>query len=182
MNSKIILDTKDIGITIARLTCQLVENHGDFKDTVLIGLQPRGVIVLDRIKKELKKTYNLNNIEFGYLDITFFRDDFRRRGEPLEANKTKMNFLVEEKKVVFIDDVLFSGRSVRAALTAVQSFGRPKLIELLVLVDRRFSRKLPIQPDYRGRKVDSYHNEKVVVKWKEHDGIDGVYFEQKNMQ
>ena len=180
MTQKILLGEKDIKVTLERLACQLVENHGDFKNTVLIGIQPRGTIVADRIKKILSDSYNLKNIDLGYLDITFFRDDFRRRDEPLEANKTMIDFLVEDRNVVFVDDVLFSGRTVRAALTAIQSFGRPENVELLVLVDRRFSRSLPIQPDYRGRKVDAYSDEKVVLKWKENDGIDGVYFEQKN--
>ena len=122
----------------------------------------------------LETDYNIKNIPLGFLDITFFRDDFRR-GEPLEANITQIDFLVEDKKVVFIDDVLFTGRSIRAALTAVQSFGRPAEIELLVLIDRRFSRHLPIQPDYRGRQVDVIANEKVKVCWKEKDGEDAVY-------
>ncbi|HNQ28339.1 MAG TPA: phosphoribosyltransferase family protein, partial [Aquaticitalea sp.] len=95
--------------------------------------------------------------------------------KPLEANTTEINFLVEEKKIVFIDDVLFTGRSIRAALTAIQSFGRPREIELLVLIDRRFSRHLPIQPDYRGRQVDAINEEKVKVHWKENEGEDAVY-------
>ncbi|MCY1188084.1 Bifunctional protein pyrR [compost metagenome] len=93
----------------------------------------------------------------------------------MEANKTQINFLVENKKVIFIDDVLYTGRSIRSALTAIQSFGRPAEIELLVLIDRRFSRHLPIQPDYRGRQVDSINNEKVKVSWKEQEGEDVVY-------
>lgn len=93
----------------------------------------------------------------------------------MEANKTEIDFLVEDKKVVFIDDVLFTGRSIRAALTAIQSFGRPAEIELLVLIDRRFSRHLPIQPDYRGRQVDAIADETVKVCWKEKDGEDAVY-------
>src|SRR5690606_5240441 len=105
----------------------------------------------------------------GFLDITFFRDDFRRTEKILEANKTQIDFLVEDKKVVFIDDVLYTGRSIRAALTAIQSFGRPKEIELMVLIDRRFSRHLPIQPDYRGRQVDAFNDERVVVQWKDVD-------------
>ncbi|HJY11201.1 MAG TPA: phosphoribosyltransferase family protein, partial [Flavobacterium sp.] len=109
------------------------------------------------------------------LDITFFRDDFRRTDKPLEANKTQINFIVEDKKVIFIDDVLFTGRSIRSALTAIQSFGRPSEIELLVLIDRRFSRNLPIQPDYRGRQVDAINDEKVKVSWKENDSEDAVY-------
>lgn len=182
MSQKIILGSKEIDITLKRLACQLVESHGDFSNTVLIGLQSRGIIVADRIKDILVTSYGLNSIELGYLDTTFFRDDFRRRELPKTASQTSIDFLVEGKNVIFIDDVLFSGRSVRAALTAIQSFGRPENIELLVLVDRRFSRSLPIQPDYRGRKVDALANENIIVKWKEdgNDGVDGVYFEQKS--
>ena len=115
----------------------------------------------------------------GFLDITFFRDDFRKSDKLLEANKTQIDFLVEDKKVVFIDDVLYTGRSINAALTAIQSFGRPSEVELLTLIDRRFSRHLPIQPDYRGRQVDAINNEKVLVKWLENDGEDAVYLVTK---
>jgi pyrimidine operon attenuation protein/uracil phosphoribosyltransferase len=131
----------------------------------LIGLQPRGSQLAQRLGDLLKNQYQIENIDLGFLDTTFFRDDFRRRENPLEANSTKIDFLVEDKRVVFIDDVLFSGRSVRAALSAIQSFGRPKEIELLVLIDRRFSRDLPIQPDYKGRQVDVLNNERVIVQW-----------------
>ena len=115
------------------------------------------------------------DLQVGYLDITFYRDDFRRSDKVLEASATEMNFVVEGKKVVFIDDVLYTGRSIRAALTAIQSYGRPKNIELLILIDRRFSRHLPIQPDYRGRQVDAIDDEKVIVNWKETQGEDNVY-------
>jgi pyrimidine operon attenuation protein/uracil phosphoribosyltransferase len=123
----------------------------------------------------LKEEYGIKNIPNGQLDITFYRDDFRRSDKPLEANNTKIDFIVEDKHVVFIDDVLYTGRSIRAALTAIQSFGRPKSIELLTLIDRRFSRHLPIQPDYNGRQVDAINNEKVKVHWKENEGEDTVY-------
>ena len=128
----------------------------------------------------LRKNYKIQSINIGHLDITFFRDDFRRRDEPLEASKTTIDFIVEDKKVVFIDDVLFSGRSIRAALTAVQAFGRPKSIELLVLIDRRFSRDLPIQPDYKGRQVDVINSEKVIVSWQENGEKDAVYIISDN--
>jgi pyrimidine operon attenuation protein/uracil phosphoribosyltransferase len=123
----------------------------------------------------LQNEYKIKGIQLGYLDITFYRDDFRRSEKPLEANKTMLNFIVEDKKVVFIDDVLYTGRSIRSALTAIQDFGRPLEIELLTLIDRRFSRHLPIQPDYRGRQVDAIGGEKVKVCWKENDGEDAVY-------
>jgi len=113
------------------------------------------------------------------LDITFFRDDFRRREEPLEATDTQIDFLIENKHVVLIDDVLFSGRSVRSALTAIQSYGRPKNVELLVLIDRRFSRHLPIQPTYKGRQVDAINEEKVIVHWKESSSKDVIYIDNK---
>ena len=173
-----LLNAKEIQIPIHRLAWQLIENHNKFEHTVLLGLQPRGVYLAERIKSMLVEDYAINDVSLGYLDITFFRDDFRRSEKPLEANKTQIDFIVEGKKVVFIDDVLFTGRSIRSALTAIQSFGRPEEIELLVLIDRRFSRHLPIQPDYRGRQVDAINGEKVRVCWQEKDGEDAVYLEE----
>ncbi len=179
MSQKILLTAKEVNIILHRLACQLIENHLDFSNTILIGIQPRGKYLAERLAAVLKEDYKIKEVQLGFLDITFFRDDFRRGEKPLEANKTEINFIVEDKKVVFIDDVLYTGRSIRAALTAIQSFGRPSEIELLALIDRRFSRHLPIQPDYRGRQVDAINNEKVVVKWKENDGEDLVLLEQK---
>ncbi len=175
MGQKVLLSSKEVNIILHRLACQLIENHLDFSDSIIIGIQPRGVFLAERLKSILKEAYKIEGIQLGYLDITFFRDDFRRGEKQLEANKTQIDFLVENKKVVFIDDVLFTGRSIRAALSAIQSFGRPSQIELLVLIDRRFSRHLPIQPDYRGRQVDVIDNEKVKVNWVERDGEDAVY-------
>jgi pyrimidine operon attenuation protein/uracil phosphoribosyltransferase len=156
------------------LACQLIENHHDFNNTVLVGIQPRGKYLANRLATILKEDYNIKDLILGHLDITFFRDDFRRGEKPLEANTTEINFIVEGKNVVFVDDVLYTGRSIRAALTAIQSFGRPNEIELLTLIDRRFSRHLPIQPDYRGRQVDAINNEKVKVNWMENEGEDSV--------
>ena len=175
MSQKLLLSAKEIDIILHRLACQLIENHTHFENTALIGVQPRGTFLADRICKILAEDYNVKNIQLGYLDITFYRDDFRRGDKPLEANKTDINFVVEDKRVVFIDDVLYTGRSIRAALTAVQSFGRPQEIELLTLIDRRFSRHLPIQPNYRGRQVDAINQEKVKVHWTENEGEDAVY-------
>ena len=175
MSQKVLLNAKELNIILHRLACQLIENHNDFTNTVLIGIQPRGKYLANRLAEILKVDYKIKNIQLGHLDITFFRDDFRRGEKPLEANTTDINFIVENKKVVFIDDVLYTGRSIRAALTAIQTFGRPKEIELLTLIDRRFSRHLPIQPDYRGRQVDAINNEKVKVNWKENEGEDAVY-------
>jgi pyrimidine operon attenuation protein/uracil phosphoribosyltransferase len=175
MNQKILLNSTEINIILHRLACQLIEKHQDFSETVLVGLQPRGIFLAQRLTQILHEHYQINDLKLGLLDITFFRDDFRRNDKPLEANKTEINFLVENKNVVFIDDVLYTGRSIRAALTAIQSFGRPKSIELLVLIDRRFSRDLPIQPDYRGRQVDAINDEKVKVTWREQNEQDSVF-------
>jgi len=175
MSQKLLLSAKEIDIILHRLACQLIENHTHFKDTVLIGVQPRGIFLADRIKNILVKDYQLVDIKMGYLDITFYRDDFRRGEKTLEANKTSIDHIVEDKRVVFIDDVFYTGRSIRSALTAIQSFGRPKEIELLTLIDRRFSRHLPIQPNYRGRQVDAISQEKVLVHWIENGGEDAVY-------
>ena len=179
MSQKVLLSSKEINIILHRLACQLLENHTDFKDTALIGMQPRGIFLADRLKKILIEEYGVKKIDLGFLDITFYRDDFRRSDKPLEASSTNMDFLVENKKVVLIDDVLYTGRSIRAALTAIQSFGRPAEIELLVLIDRRFSRHLPIQPNYRGRQVDAINEEKVKVHWKENEGEDTIYLVNK---
>jgi pyrimidine operon attenuation protein/uracil phosphoribosyltransferase len=173
MSHKILLTSREVNIILHRLACQLIEKHLDFSETVLIGVQPRGGFVAKRIKDILEKEYNVPAIKLGFLDIAFFRDDFRRTD--IQANITEIDFVVENKKVVFIDDVLYTGRSIRAALTAIQSFGRPAEIELMVLIDRRFSRHLPIQPDYRGRQVDAINGEKVKVSWTENDGEDTVY-------
>jgi pyrimidine operon attenuation protein/uracil phosphoribosyltransferase len=175
MSPKVLLNNKEVNIILHRLACQLIEKHTDFSNTVLIGLQPRGIFLAQRIKALLIENYNLSEVHLGLLDITFYRDDFRRSDKVFEANSTEIDFLIENKRVVFIDDVLYTGRSIRAALTAIQSFGRPSEIELLTLIDRRFSRHLPIQPDYRGRQVDAINDEKVLVNWKESSGEDAVY-------
>lgn len=179
MSKKVLLNSKEIEIILHRLACQLIENHNDFSNTVLIGLQPRGTYLAKRLAQLLQNEYGLSDLTLGFLDITFYRDDFRRRDEPLEAANTEIDFLIEGKNVVIIDDVLYSGRSVRAALTALQSYGRPENVELLVLIDRRFSRHLPIQPDYRGRQVDAINEEKVLVHWKESHKKDAIYIDIK---
>jgi len=174
MARKTLLNEKEIFIILNRLACQLIENHHDFSNTILIGIQPRGIHLANRLVKILTEDYQVKDIKLGKLDITFYRDDFRRREDPLSASTTDINFIVDNKDVVFIDDVLFSGRSIRAALTAIQAFGRPKNIELLVLIDRRFSRHLPIQPDYKGRQVDVIKDEQVKVEWMENEAKDKV--------
>lgn len=164
MQKKLLLDHQLFEITIQRLCQQLIENHCDFDETVLIGLQPRGIYLADRIQKTLEKALG-HNIEVGFLDITFYRDDFRRREKPLKANATNMPFILEDKKVVLIDDVLYTGRSIRAALDAMTAFGRPSLVELLILIERKYTRQLPIQPNYIGKSVNTMQSQRVQVEW-----------------
>jgi len=162
---KQIVSSKQFGLMIERLAHQLIENHSDFSDTILVGLQPRGVEFTNRILDKLMQISKNKNIKSGSLDITFFRDDFGRRESPIEAQELDMNVSIERKNVVLIDDVLFTGRSIRSALDALMSFGRPNQVELMVLIDRRLKRHLPIQPNYVGKTVDSILSEKVIVRW-----------------
>jgi pyrimidine operon attenuation protein/uracil phosphoribosyltransferase len=179
MLDRVLLDDLKIDVLLNRLTCQLLEFHGDFTNTLLIGLQPRGIYLLDRIVKLLNNQYGIKNIKIGKLDTTFYRDDFRRSEKIHFAKVTEIDFEVEGRKIVLIDDVLFTGRSIRAALTAIDYYGRPSVIELLVLIDRRFSRHLPIQPDYLGVQIDTIEGDKVRVEWKSNKKNDCVYIEKE---
>ena len=160
---KPILSAQHLDITIKRLAHQILENNTDLTETVFIGLQPRGIFLSDRIVDEIRKELPAANIQYGKLDITFYRDDIRK--ELHIANQTDIPFSIEGKRVVLIDDVLYTGRTIRAALDALLDFGRPGKVELCVLIDRRFSRQLPIQPDYTGKSIDSIISQKVKVEW-----------------
>tara|TARA_B100001564_G_C20537939_1_gene622951 strand:- start:396 stop:944 length:549 start_codon:yes stop_codon:yes gene_type:complete len=178
MGQHIIFNNSQVNICLDRLAYQLLENHNDFSQTVLIGLQPRGKFLSNNIINILKNKYSLQKLDYGYLDITFFRDDFRTKSDVLIPNETNFKLNVNNKKVVFIDDVLYTGRTIRAALTAIESFGRPQSIELLILVNRRYSRELPIQADYKGFDVDVYDDQKICVNWSENNNY--VYLENIN--
>ena len=172
MQKLTLLDGAKFQITIQRLCHQLIENHDDFSDSVILGIQPRGIFLANRILSELKKIFPKSNILSGNLDITFFRDDFK--DEILVPNTTKIDFIIEGKKVILMDDVLWTGRTIRSAMDAIQAFGRPAKVELLTLVDRRYSRHVPIEADYIGIKVDTIDSQKVKVSWSETDGEDEV--------
>lgn len=163
MQKRLILNPELLSITVNRLCHQLIENHNNFENTFLVGLQPRGTYLLDLIVDHLKDLAGVE-VTHGYLDTTFYRDDFRRRDTPVKASETKINFIVENKKVVLIDDVLFTGRSVRAAMDALLAYGRPEKVELLVLIDRRYSRDLPLAANYVGKRVNTMASQKVMVQ------------------
>ncbi len=169
---KSILTAQQLDITIKRLAHQVLENHVNLDETVLIGLQPRGVFLSDQLVNEIKKETSADKIQYGKLDITFYRDDIRK--ELHIANRTDIPFSIEGKNVILIDDVLYTGRTIRAALDALLDFGRPEKVELCVLIDRRFSRQLPIHPDYTGKSIDAIVSQKVKVYWKIKDGKDEV--------
>lgn len=164
---KTVLNEQQLAITIKRLAHQVLENHVNLEDTVLIGIQPRGIFVSDQVVDEIKRMLPGTTVNYGKLDITFYRDDVRK--ELHIANHTDIPFSIENKSVVLIDDVLYTGRTIRAALDALLDFGRPARVELCVLIDRRFSRQLPIQPDYVGKSIDSIISQKVRVFWKKRD-------------
>ncbi|MBC7864721.1 MAG: bifunctional pyr operon transcriptional regulator/uracil phosphoribosyltransferase PyrR [Bacteroidia bacterium] len=172
MKPRVILNEEQVDVTITRLAHQLIETHDDFNESVILGMQPRGILMARRIHEKLKTILKRKEIPFGELDATFFRDDFRKK--ELIPTKTSIDFIIEDKNVVLIDDVLFTGRTIRAGLDAMLAFGRPKDVELLVLIDRRFSRHLPIQAKYIGKVIDSIESQKVKVEWKEIDGKDRV--------
>lgn len=174
MERQVILNEKQVDLTLRRLCYQLIETHNDFSNTVLIGFQPRGIHVLERLKKLLESILN-QSIICGNLDITFYRDDFRRRERPIIPSVTNIDFDIENKNVVLIDDVLYTGRTIRSGLDALLAFGRPRKVELLTLIDRRFQRDLPIQADYVGFTVDTLVSEKVSVEWQEIEGKDQVF-------
>ena len=177
MPKKILLDSKKINLILSRLVYELIENHRDFQDTVLIGLQPRGVYLFNQILKIFETNHPNIKIKSGILDFTFFRDDFRRSEKTLSVNSTQINFTLENKRIVLIDDVLFTGRSIKAAMSAIDSYGRPKSIELLVLVDRRFKREIPIEANYCGTKIDTFKGDKVKVIWDDKPVNNKVFIE-----
>jgi pyrimidine operon attenuation protein / uracil phosphoribosyltransferase len=169
---KTILTEKELGITIRRLSHQLLENHLTYDNLVIIGIQPRGIFFSDRIVKEINHQIEPEKITYGKLDITFYRDDVRQGLHTL--NQTDILFNIENKTVILVDDVLYTGRTIRAAMDALLTFGRPARVELCILIDRRFSRELPIQADYTGRSIDTIITQKVKVLWKERDGKEEV--------
>jgi len=174
MKRKQLLSSEHLELTLNRLCQQLIENHGSFSDTVIIGLQPRGIYLARRLHKKIVSLLKNPKIHLGELDATFYRDDFRKRN-PVAPNSINMDFIIEDKNVVLVDDVLHTGRTIRAGLDAMLDFGRPRKVELLVLIDRRYSRHLPIQPDYVGKRVDTIVSQNVKAEWKETEGNDSVW-------
>ena len=180
MKPRIILDKISLGLTIERLCHQLIENHNDFSKSAIIGIQSKGAFLAQRIHQRLKSIHKGIKIDLGKLDIAFYRDDFRRSENPLIAKRTEVEFPIEDRRVILVDDVLYTGRTIRAALDALVDLGRPGDVELLVLIDRRLHRHLPIQAKYVGKTVDSIVSERVQVEWNEIEGEDKVWISNES--
>ncbi len=170
-----IISHQKFDIVLRRLCHQLMENYDQFENACIIGLQPRGTILSNCLVDMLIRDFNVPTIEYGQLDITFYRDDFRDRTKILMASETKMNFIVEGKKVLMVDDVLYTGRSVHAGISALTNYGRPSNIELLSFVDRRFNRDFPIQANYLGLTVDALDEAYVKLRWNEEKSSASVF-------
>lgn len=178
-NKKVILLQDELlNLTLQRLSRQIIENYYSSENLVIIGIQPRGTFLSRIIYKHLTLSKKIKNTQYGEIDITFYRDDFKIKQLVPSPQKIQPDFLVDNKKVVLIDDVLYTGRTIRAALDALQNYGRPQSVELMVLVNRRFSRQLPIEPNYFGISIDSFDNQTVIIDWDKNK----VYLQYKENQ
>ena len=166
---KTLFTHEQLTITIQRLAHQLVEQIEAFEDIVIIGIQPRGIHLSDRVVQAIQAIVPGQKIQYGQLDTTFYRDDVHQNNSIHIPSATSIDYNLEGKQIILIDDVLHTGRTIRAAMDALIDFGRPKHVSLMVLIDRRFSRELPIQPDFVGQSVDTMYSQKVKVQWDEHN-------------
>ena len=175
----IILNQEELKKTISRLTFEIIEKVTNLDDLLLVGVPTRGVYLADVLKKEMYSKLGVN-IRRGIIDPTFYRDDQNRVGTRL-IQATDIPIPIEKKVIVLIDDVIYTGRTIRAAMNALYSWGRPKKVMLLVMVDRG-NRELPIQPDFCGRKVPTSKNETINLRLKTIDEEEGIFLEYKSLK
>lgn len=169
IDPRILLTHKRIDLIIHRFALQLAENHGGMKNCAILGMQPRGVELSRRLLKKINILYPNNQLKYGELDNSFFRDDIGR-GDLIMPKPNMIDFSTEGLNIILVDDVLYTGRSIRAGMDALMNYGRPDSVELMVLIDRRYQRELPIAADYTGEVVDSRSTgEHVKVDWSEND-------------
>lgn len=168
-----VIDKEGLDRTVTRLAHEILERNKGSKNLVIIGMRTRGEFLANRIHRKIEEI-DKAKVNIGILDITLYRDDFRQRLKQPEVSVTDITFDINEKDVILIDDVLYTGRTVRAALDALMDLGRPSTIQFCVLVDRGH-RELPIRADFIGKNIPTSINEEVKVKLEEHDGEDAVY-------
>jgi len=172
MTEKVIMTQEDIKRTLARIAHEIIERHKSLDDIVIIGMHTRGVPLAQRLAVNIE-TFAGIKLPVGALDILPYRDDIPNHNQRTPVNRTEIAFSVVGKSVLVVDDVLYTGRSIRAAMDAVIDLGRPNSIQLVVLIDRGH-RELPIRADYVGKNVPSGHDEEIAVRLKETDGMDEV--------
>jgi pyrimidine operon attenuation protein / uracil phosphoribosyltransferase len=160
---QVLLNSTQLALTLKRLAHQLIENVTEPNNIAFVALQPRGVAFGQAVVSQIQQQIGFTKVPFGVMDITFYRDDIHQQIHL--PNATDIAFSIEGKTVVLLDDVLYTGRTIRAALDALQDFGRPRNVQLCVLIDRKFNRELPIQPDFIGKEIDTIVSQKVKVNW-----------------
>lgn len=166
------MDSETIAQTVSRITDEIISRNRDSGQLVVVGIRTRGIYLAQRLAEQLKSITGIKP-PLGTLDISLYRDDLQIKREWPELKKTDIPFTIDRKTVILVDDVIFTGRTSRAAIEAIMDFGRPSSIQLAVLVDRGH-RELPIQADYIGKRIDTNKNEKVRVLLNETDGKDEV--------
>jgi len=178
-NKKIVMDTDGIDRSLTRIAYEILEKNKGVEDLCIIGIRTGGVYLANRLKKKISRIEGVD-VPIGILDITLYRDDLRMSNRKPRIEKTDIPFSLDDKKVVLVDDVLFTGRTIRAAMDALIDFGRPRLIQLAVLIDRGH-RELPIRADFVGKNLPSSLWESVVVKLMEKNGTDEVIIQDSNV-
>lgn len=168
----VILASQKMRQTITRMAHEIIEKNPDLVDFVIVGIKTRGAVLGRRLAKQLSAIAEAD-VPVGDLDVSLYRDDFDRTGAQVTAGLTDIPFSIEDKTVLLVDDVLFTGRTINAALRALFDIGRPRKIKLAVLIDRGH-RELPYRPDYCGKNVPTQYVEKIRVRFKESDGRDVV--------
>src|SRR6056297_1126857 len=174
------MSAEDLNRTYLRFAHQFLEPHDDPNQLAIIGMQTRGVHMGKRILKHIEEKFEYD-IDFGVLDVTFYRDDFRTKLKMPQVKVTEIPFDLYDRDVVLVDDVLYTGRTVRSALDALMAYGRPRSIKFCCMIDRGH-RELPVAADYVGNTVPTYANEEVMVRVKELDGEDAVYLVEKDRE
>ncbi len=176
--SSTLLNTKDISRAVSRISHEILERNRGAGNIALVGIRTRGVVLSQRLKEQIEEIEDVT-VDHGVLDITLYRDDLAAGIQKPELKKTDISFALEDKHIILCDDVLFTGRTIRAAIDALMDFGRPSSVQLAVLIDRGH-RELPIRPDYVGKNIPTAKSKRVQVLFNEEDGEDKVIIQEQS--